>query len=74
MNKGTIIFICVLICLYIFLFSLGSRGWGYAGYRGFMHGPSFFYWGGAKYYPGYSVRHGSVGGRGVVGGGPGSGK
>lgn len=81
--RGTIILLAILGLLYLFLFSLSTRGYGYAGYgghrddRGYyhgMHGPSFFYFGGASFYGGDSVRGGSIGGSGSSGGGPRSGK
>ncbi|MCP4481561.1 MAG: hypothetical protein GY817_01855 [bacterium] len=60
--------------LYLFLFSLSLRGWGYSGYRGYHRGPSFFYWGGPRYYANSSARAGSIGGPSHVGGGPHAGK
>ncbi len=69
-----IIVAVVLVVLYLFAFRLGSRGWGYTGYRGYHMGPSFFYWGGPRTYHDPSVRTGSPGGPGHRGGGLGGGK
>ena len=64
---GTVI---VLAIVFFFLLSLSFRGWGYAGYRGYHHGPSFFYMGGPRYYPSSpSVRTGSRSGPSHTGGG-----
>lgn len=73
----------VLLVVYGVAWSYASRGWGYAGYgthrRDDGHyygsrGPSFFYFGGANYYPTTSVRRDSTGGPGTSGRGPGTGK
>ena len=67
--------IVVLAILYFFLMSISLRGWGYAGYsRGYAYRSSFWYFGGAHYYGGPSVRSGSLGGPGYAGGGPSAGK
>ncbi|NOY83282.1 MAG: hypothetical protein GXO96_00410 [Nitrospirae bacterium] len=68
--------ILVLVLFYVFLFSLSFRGWGYPSYYGgYAHGPSFWYFGGPRYYSsGPSLRGGSTGGPNRVGGGPGRGK
>ncbi len=66
--------IVVLVVFYFILLSFSFRGCGYAGYRGYHHGPSFWYWGGPAYYPGVSTRGGSVGGPSHLGGGPHGGK
>jgi len=66
--------IAALGLVYFAMLSLSWRGWGYAGYRGFYYGPSFWYWGGPTYYRSPSNRTGSVGGPRHVGGGPGYGK
>ncbi|MFQ5544231.1 MAG: hypothetical protein ACE5FY_07775 [Nitrospiria bacterium] len=64
-----------LVVLYLLLFSLSFRGWGYPSYYGgYAYGPSFWYFGGPRYYGTPSVRTGSTGGRNRVGGGPRSGK
>jgi hypothetical protein len=76
-QKGSIVIVVLIILavLYAFLFFLSYRGWGYAGYYNRHHyGPSFWYWGGPRYYTGASVRTGSYGGPSHVGGGPGAGK
>lgn len=74
MNRTLIIVIVVLVLFYSLILYASTIGWGYAGYRGFYYGPSFWYWGGPRYYIGPSVRSGSIGGPGHRGGGPGSGK
>jgi len=64
-----------LVLLYVLLFSMSFRGWGYPSYYGgYAYGPSFFYFGGPRYYGTPSVRSGSTGGTNRVGGGPRSGK
>ncbi len=84
MSKSILwVIIGVLGLVYMSLFSCGRSGWGYAGYRGYGYGPSFFYWGGPRYYPsayghsgygGSSHRSGSVSGPRHRGGGFRSGK
>ena len=85
MSKQTKIIIFAIIALGFFAiaWSASARGWGYAGYgtrytesRGYYghHGPSIFYFGGARHYPTNSTRSGSVGGPGAAGSGPGVGK
>jgi hypothetical protein len=59
----------VLGAIFLLLFSWGRRGYGYMGYRGYNHGPSWWYWGGSKYHYGRSVRDGSIRGRSHRGGG-----
>lgn len=54
----------VLALIYFSLFSFASSGYGYAGYQGYHHGPSFWYFGGPHYYRSASVRNGSLGGPG----------
>lgn len=73
MNKTTLAVIA-LAMLYFGLFPVASNGFGYAGYGGYHHGPSFWYWGGPRYYPGSSVRAGSLTGPGARGGGIHAGK
>ena len=68
------VLIGILAVVYIFLMAFSFRGWGYPGYRGYSRGGSFFYWGGPRYYPGTSVRGGSIGGSRALGGGPRAGK
>jgi len=58
---------------YFMMFFLSFSGWGYAGYRGYHYGPTFWYWGGAHYYPSTSARTGSAG-SGSRSGGSGFGK
>jgi len=50
-----------LIVFFLILLYLSTRGWGYCGYRGYHYGPSWWYWGGPRYYTGRSLRTGSVG-------------
>lgn len=55
--------------IYFALFAFSARGYGYPGYNGYHAGPSFWYWGGPRYY--YSspdLRDGSLGGPGRTGG------
>ena len=83
-SKGIWIILLAGLLLYSVAWSMASKGYGYAGYgarhddnRGGYYGhrgPSFFYFGGANYYPNSSVRKGSTGGPGSFGQGPGSGK
>jgi hypothetical protein len=72
-----------MLVIFGIAWSLSARGWGYAGYgtrrsdTGSYYGhrgPSFFYFGGARYYPTSSARRGSLGGPGAGGLGPGAGK
>lgn len=66
MNKLVVLVsILVMAAAYAGTFSASRHGYGYMGYGGTNHGPSFFYWGGAHTYP--SVRHGSYGGPSVRG-------
>ncbi len=69
-----IIVVAILVCIYIFGFFISRQGWGYTGYYGYHHGPSFWYFGGPNYYRGASVRSGSVSGPSHVGGGLSGGK
>jgi len=76
-QKGGIFLVVmiVLVLLYFLLFSMSFRGWGYPSYYGgYAYGPSFWYFGGPRYYGTPSVRRGSTGGTNRVGGGPRSGK
>lgn len=77
-QKGSVFLgvIIVLVLFYVFLFSLSFRGWGYPSYYGgYSYGPSFWYFGGPRYYrSGPSLRSGSTGGPDRVGRGPGRGK
>ncbi len=73
-GSASVIVMVVMAVLYFGAFYAGSRGYGYTGYGGYHHGPSFFYWGGANTYYGPSARAGSVGGPGHLGGGTGGGK
>lgn len=56
---------------FLFLTSFASAGYGYMGYNGYGHGPSFMYWGGPNIYRNRDMRTGSGNNR---GGGPGAGK
>lgn len=59
-----------LVFLFFVLLSMSFRGWGYMGYYGYYHGPSFFYWGGPRvYHGGIDHRSGSLGGPQHRGGG-----
>ena len=64
----------VLVILFIVAISYSTRGWGYMGYNGYYHGPSFFYMGGPSVYHQPSNRDGSVSGSGNRGGGFSGGK
>lgn len=66
--------LALLAIIYFALFSYSSKGYGYAGYGGYHHGPSFWYFGGANYYPSRSLRQGSLGTSGTRGGGLHAGK
>ena len=49
---------------------LSTAGWGYMGYGGYHHGPSFLYFGGPSYvHQSRSIREGSLGSPGHRGGG-----
>lgn len=68
-DKRILIFAAGVIVVYFLLFPLSSHGYGYAGYGGYHHQPSFWYWGGASnHYIDTSVREGSLGGPGRTGG------
>lgn len=74
-NKGIIIaLVIILALLFVYLYSVSARGWGYSGYYGYRYGPSFWYWGGPRYYPAAHARGGSLGGPRHLGGGPHGGK
>lgn len=64
MRYFSIIGIAAAALLYFGLFSFASAGYGYAGYHGYHHGPSFWYFGGPRFYPSRSLRNGSPGGPG----------
>ena len=70
-NKGSVNIgiIIGLVILLIALFAVARTGYGYMGYRGYHHGPSWWYWGGPSYHYGKNVRHGSVKSRSHRGGG-----
>jgi hypothetical protein len=75
MNKYKIVISVFLIFTLGFFTTLSSMGWGYAGYsRRHYYRPSWFYMRSAGFYPNRDLRSGSIGGKGVRGGGPGSGK
>lgn len=71
-----IIWIVAAICLVLYFMAFwgGSRGWGYQGYYGYHHGPSWFYMSDAKTYPRSNTRTGSLGGSAHRGGGISGGK
>jgi len=60
--------------VFLVLTSFASAGYGYMGYNGYGHGPSFWYWGGPNIYHNRDVRNGSINGSNNRGGGPGTGK
>lgn len=64
----------ILLALYLLAFIGGYRGWGYQGYYGYHHGPSWFYWSDTKSYPKTNTRTGSLGGSTHRGGGISGGK
>lgn len=67
--------VVVLAIFFVFLLSFSFRGYGYAGYHGYHRGPSFWYFGGPRYYPSSpSVRAGSTSGPSHMGGGVHGGK
>lgn len=57
-----------MVVVYLLVMMLSLRGWGYMGYGGYHHGPSFMYWGGPSIYHSRNVRNGSVGGSNTGGG------
>ncbi len=68
------ILIVVLVVFFIWALLYSMRGWGYMGYNGYHHGPSFFYWGGPSVFHDPSNRDGSISGSGHRGGGFSGGK
>ncbi len=76
-DKGSVslVFIVILFLFYFYILSISLRGCGYAGYRhGYSTRPSIFFGGGNYFYPGQSIRGGSIGGPSHIGGGPHGGK
>lgn len=75
-TKGTrvVALAIILIILFVWVLFYSIRGWGYMGYRGYHHGPSFFYMGGPSIYHQPSNRDGSISGPGHRGGGFSGGK
>jgi len=76
-QRGSVVLglIVILAALYFLILYFSMGGWGYAGYyRGTSYHPSFWYFGGPRYYSGPSVRTGSAGGPSHIGGGPSAGK
>lgn len=69
MRPFIVIILVVLALLYFGLFFFAGTGYGYPGYHGYSHGPSFWYFGGPSYYHSASVRSGSLSGPGSRGGG-----
>lgn len=69
MRPFTIIAAVILALAYFSLYSFASSGYGYAGYHGYNHGPSFWYFGGPHYYRSTSLRNGSLSGPGGRGSG-----
>ncbi|MEQ5834763.1 hypothetical protein EB809_01220 [Marinobacter sp. R17] len=69
MRLGTGVTLALLGVIYLALFSFSNDGYGYTGYNGYSHGPSFWYFGGPSYYPNRSLRNGSLGGPGDRGAG-----
>ncbi len=64
----------ILLIIYLGCMPFARNGYGYMGYHGFNHGPSFFYWGGPRVNHNRNIRSGSIGGSSTRGGGPNSGK
>lgn len=73
-GKVFVILLVVMVLVFILALSMSARGWGYVGYGGYHHGPSFLYWGGPTIYTNRNVRDGSVGGPNNRGGGYSGGK
>ena len=73
-RKAVLTTAAILGVLYLAFLPLASNGYGYMGYHGYHHSPSFFYWGGPNIYYDRSIRNGSRSGPNTLGGGPGSGK
>ena len=69
-----IIIAVIIIIAFIMAMTYSARGYGYMGYNGYHHGPSFFYMGGPNIYHGRSNRDGSISGSGQRGGGFSGGK
>ncbi len=67
--KVLLIVLGIYVAFFFLVYSCARDGYGYMGYHGYYRGPSFFYFGGPRYYYGPSLRAGSVGGPGVRGGG-----
>ncbi|ODS24103.1 hypothetical protein AB835_05055 [Candidatus Endobugula sertula] len=74
--KRSVVFTIIGVLALFFIIALfaSTRGYGYMGYYGYHHGPSFFYWGGPRIYNSRSYRGGSIGGFRHRGGGFGGGK
>lgn len=66
--------VVAMAVVYIIVLIVSVRGWGYMGYGGYHHGPSFMYWGGPTIHHDKNVRDGSVGGPNSRGGGFSGGK
>ena len=64
----------VMAVVYFGVLMISMRGWGYMGYGGYYHSPSFWYWGGPRIYRSSSIRHDSLGGLSSRGGGYNRGK
>jgi len=65
MSKYIITLVVFLTAIYVGLFFVSFKGWGYSGYAGNYHrGPSFWYWGGGTFYNTKSIRNSSIGGSG----------
>ena len=73
-SKAMLITACVLGLIYLLLLPPANHGYGYMGYYGYHHGPSWWYWGSPTVYHERSVRLSSTGGPHSLGGGPGVGK
>ncbi len=73
-RKSKTVLIVLLVIFFIGALFYSMRGWGYMGYYGYGHGPSFFYMGGPSIYHSPSTREGSISGTGQRGGGFGAGK
>jgi len=73
-KKSKIVLVIILIVFFMWALFYSMRGWGYMGYNGYSHGPSFFYFGGPGIFHSPSNRDGSISGSGHRGGGFGVGK
>lgn len=73
-KQAVVVTTVVLGAIYLFLFLPSYGGYGYQGYSGSSSRSSLWYWNSVETFHERSNRSGSVGGLGVMGGGPESGK